>query len=162
MHEFGRMLGAGPPPGTTQPPLTDAGQADIPPWRMPHEVSVHLAQNPASTYTLLPAQIKYMRMPPKPENGYVSWWADVSSCNACKANMDAGPVEVGTAFPSGDYEPPAHDHCGCLLLISDAEAASMPDYPAYNQLRERYELWLRSQNWLDQRQVAELLAPGGK
>lgn len=33
----------------------------------------------------------------------------------CRRNADAGPVELGSAFPSGHATPPAHDDCRCAL-----------------------------------------------
>jgi hypothetical protein len=53
------------------------------------------------------------------EQGYTKlWWQceigeDV--CEKCLANMEASPIAMGDAFPSGDATPPAHPRCRCSL-----------------------------------------------
>lgn len=37
-------------------------------------------------------------------------------CPICVANAEAGPIPIGTTFPSGDAAPPAHPSCRCGLL----------------------------------------------
>ena len=37
-------------------------------------------------------------------------------CITCQDNEDAGPVAIGTPFPSGDLMPPAHPSCRCAPL----------------------------------------------
>jgi hypothetical protein len=52
------------------------------------------------------------------ENGVTQWsWATkgINVCELCIENESAGIVAVGTAFPSGDTEPPAHPSCACSL-----------------------------------------------
>jgi SPP1 gp7 family putative phage head morphogenesis protein len=41
---------------------------------------------------------------------------DTRVCPTCVGNADAGPVPIGTAFPSGDLAPPAHPSCRCSTL----------------------------------------------
>jgi 8-oxo-dGTP pyrophosphatase MutT (NUDIX family) len=44
------------------------------------------------------------------------WITDgVNACGPCAANAAAGPITVGSKFPSGHTAPPAHPHCGCHL-----------------------------------------------
>lgn len=54
------------------------------------------------------------RKPPKPGQ-LVSWMGMYPCQNICQPNVDVGPVPYGTVFPSGDTEPPAHEHCQCWL-----------------------------------------------
>ncbi|SRR5258708_5239779 len=55
----------------------------------------------------------------KPDPGdIVSWWAFADACQVCLDNDDAPPRPYGEPFPSGDIEPPAHDHCRCGLVSS--------------------------------------------
>jgi SPP1 gp7 family putative phage head morphogenesis protein len=42
-------------------------------------------------------------------------WAVSDPCNICAKN-DGAIVPIGTSFPSGDTQPPAHPHCRCVLL----------------------------------------------
>lgn len=39
-------------------------------------------------------------------------------CPICQENEDAGEIDIGEAFPSGDEEPPAHTNCRCYLIES--------------------------------------------
>ena len=41
---------------------------------------------------------------------------DQRVCVRCAANEAAGPVDVGTAFPSGETYPPGHPRCRCALI----------------------------------------------
>ncbi len=55
----------------------------------------------------------------KPDPGdIVSWWAFADASQVCLDNDDAPPRPYGEPFPSGDIEPPAHDHCRCGLVSS--------------------------------------------
>jgi hypothetical protein len=47
---------------------------------------------------------------------YVSWWAFADACEPCLDNAAAAPRPYGVPFPSGDVEPPMHDHCRCELV----------------------------------------------
>ena len=40
---------------------------------------------------------------------------DGDVCDDCLSNEDEGEVEIGSAFPTGDTEPPAHPNCRCYL-----------------------------------------------
>jgi SPP1 gp7 family putative phage head morphogenesis protein len=42
-------------------------------------------------------------------------WAVSDPCDICAKN-DGVIVPIGTSFPSGDTQPPAHPHCRCVLL----------------------------------------------
>jgi SPP1 gp7 family putative phage head morphogenesis protein len=42
-------------------------------------------------------------------------WAVSDPCAICAKN-DGAVVPIGTSFPSGDIQPPAHPHCRCVLL----------------------------------------------
>ena len=42
-------------------------------------------------------------------------WAVSDPCDICAKN-DGAIVTIGTSFPSGDTQPPAHPHCRCVLL----------------------------------------------
>jgi len=42
-------------------------------------------------------------------------WAVSDPCDICAKN-DGTIVPIGTSFPSGDTQPPAHPHCRCVLL----------------------------------------------
>jgi len=68
-------------------------------------------------------------------------WAVSDPCDICAKN-DGAIVPIGTSFPSGDTQPPAHPHCRCVLLpvipgmeeepvIPGAEITPMPDEMAY-------------------------------
>jgi SPP1 gp7 family putative phage head morphogenesis protein len=68
-------------------------------------------------------------------------WAVSDPCDICAKN-DGAVVPIGTSFPSGDTQPPAHPHCRCVLLpvipgmeeepvIPGAEITPMPDEMAY-------------------------------
>lgn len=48
----------------------------------------------------------------------VRWQLDPSSttCPRCIANAGAGPVPIGSSFPSGDRSAPAHPNCRCAVL----------------------------------------------
>jgi len=61
---------------------------------------------------------------------HVRWEVDPRSnvCVACHGNADAGPIPVGSPFPSGDIAPPAHPHCACSLLPAEAPTAPTSAY----------------------------------
>jgi hypothetical protein len=40
------------------------------------------------------------------------------ACQACRDNEDAGPVNVGDAFPSGDTNVPFHGGCRCNIIAA--------------------------------------------
>lgn len=42
-------------------------------------------------------------------------WLVAEGCDVCQENADAGPINIGDTFPSGDSEPPAHPNCMCAL-----------------------------------------------
>ncbi|MHA6764693.1 NUDIX hydrolase [Streptacidiphilus sp. PAMC 29251] len=48
----------------------------------------------------------------------VQWLIDPSGnvCPRCLANAGAGPVALGTTFPSGDRSVPAHPRCRCAVV----------------------------------------------
>lgn len=47
----------------------------------------------------------------------VEWSAiDDGTCDICPGNEEFGPVPLGSPFPSGDTEPPAHPNCRCALI----------------------------------------------
>lgn len=45
----------------------------------------------------------------------VEWLASPTSCDICQDNEDAGPIPMGSVFPSGDDAPPQHPHCVCSV-----------------------------------------------
>lgn len=48
---------------------------------------------------------------------HLAWQTDPDKpCPICVSNADAGPVPIGTAFPSGDYSPPVHPRCRCAIF----------------------------------------------
>lgn len=48
---------------------------------------------------------------------HLVWQTDPDKpCPICVSNADAGPVPIGTAFPSGDYSPPVHPRCRCAIF----------------------------------------------
>lgn len=47
----------------------------------------------------------------------VQWYASPGACPLCLANADAGPIPAGSAFPSGDKCPQAHNYCQCSVGI---------------------------------------------
>lgn len=42
-------------------------------------------------------------------------WLVAEPCEVCAENNEASPVPLGSEFPSGDTEPPAHPNCMCTL-----------------------------------------------
>jgi len=42
-------------------------------------------------------------------------WIGMEPCDECQENEDAGPIDMGSEFPSGDTEPPAHPNCRCTI-----------------------------------------------
>lgn len=49
----------------------------------------------------------------------IRWVADPDACEICKKNAEASPLPIGSEFPSGDTEPPAHPRCRCNLVPAD-------------------------------------------
>jgi len=43
----------------------------------------------------------------------VEWVNEPGACPICLDNADAGPVNIGDTFPSGDSQAPAHNRCRC-------------------------------------------------
>ena len=58
-------------------------------------------------------------------------WLALDPCEICAGNEDAGAVNVGDEFPSGDTEPPAHPNCRCSLVpvVDGADGADVADVP---------------------------------
>lgn len=46
----------------------------------------------------------------------VAWRTEPDACDICVANEDHGPIEIGSAFPSGDAAPPQHPRCRCNVV----------------------------------------------
>jgi SPP1 gp7 family putative phage head morphogenesis protein len=55
-------------------------------------------------------------------------WAVSDPCNICAKN-DGAVVPIGTSFPSGDTQPPAHPHCRCVLLPVIPGMEEEPEIP---------------------------------
>lgn len=55
-------------------------------------------------------------------------WAVSDPCDICAKN-DGAIVPIGTSFPSGDTQPPAHPHCRCVLLPVIPGMEEEPDMP---------------------------------
>ena len=55
-----------------------------------------------------------------------AWEVDDSSHDKddeCDDNADDGDIDIGDAFSTGDFAPPAHPNCNCTLVaVSDGEA----------------------------------------
>jgi hypothetical protein len=49
--------------------------------------------------------------------------------DACDLNVEAGPIPLGQAFPSGDECPPAHIGCCCGAVIAELNEAKRKDVP---------------------------------
>lgn len=47
--------------------------------------------------------------------------AQPGACSPCVLNAEAGPIPIGTAFPSGDTRPPYHGGCRCNIAQADNE-----------------------------------------
>jgi 8-oxo-dGTP pyrophosphatase MutT (NUDIX family) len=47
------------------------------------------------------------------------WLAHPGSCDVCLANEAAGVVPLGTPYPSGHTDVPAHPSCGCAIINGD-------------------------------------------
>jgi hypothetical protein len=37
----------------------------------------------------------------------------------CDLNVEAGPIPIGEAFPTGDEAPPAHPRCSCVAALAE-------------------------------------------
>jgi SPP1 gp7 family putative phage head morphogenesis protein len=59
------------------------------------------------------------------------WICDTAPCPECQDNAEAGTVEIGEDFPSGDDGPPAHPNCECALspVLNDEINPSTPGAP---------------------------------
>jgi SPP1 gp7 family putative phage head morphogenesis protein len=55
-------------------------------------------------------------------------WAVSDPCDICAKN-DGAVVPIGTSFPSGDTQPPAHPHCRCVLLPVIPGMEEEPEVP---------------------------------
>jgi len=55
-------------------------------------------------------------------------WAVSDPCDICAKN-DGAVVPIGTSFPSGDTQPPAHPHCRCVLLPVIPGMEEEPEIP---------------------------------
>lgn len=56
-------------------------------------------------------------------------WLVAEGCEICQGNADAGPINIGDTFPSGDTEPPAHPNCMCALASYYSPDESQSDLP---------------------------------
>ena len=54
----------------------------------------------------------------------VTWSGEDDACDICQANIDAGVIATGDAFPSGDSEPPCHPNDRCSVSPADLPDAS--------------------------------------
>ena len=56
-------------------------------------------------------------------------WLALEECEICAENADSDPVPVGSEFPSGDTEPPAHPNCRCTIapVIGGFQDATFTD-----------------------------------
>lgn len=53
------------------------------------------------------------------------WILGPAPCEVCQENADAGPIELGDMFPSGDDTVPAHPNCECAVVgIVEDEAGN--------------------------------------
>lgn len=52
---------------------------------------------------------------------------DQRICPACEANVEAGAIPIGNAFPSGAVFTPGHPLCRCAILPGDLPAGPVPD-----------------------------------
>lgn len=55
----------------------------------------------------------------KGEGPQKRWITSDDPCVVCQENADAGWIDEGDSFPSGDDEPPAHPNCECELETSE-------------------------------------------
>jgi len=54
-------------------------------------------------------------------------WLVAEGCPDCQDNADASPIDIGTEFPSGDTEPPAHPNCMCSLAPAEIDNSAYED-----------------------------------
>lgn len=54
-------------------------------------------------------------------------WLVAEGCSDCQDNADASPIDIGTEFPSGDTEPPAHPNCMCSLAPAEVDNSAYAD-----------------------------------
>jgi len=54
------------------------------------------------------------------ENSLKSWYVSDAHDNddTCDDNEDDGPIPINEPFQSGDFEPPAHIGCNCLMRLA--------------------------------------------
>jgi len=51
-------------------------------------------------------------------------------CDACRGNSEDSPVDMGEAFSSGDYAPPAHPNCRCAVQPNVATEITQDEFEA--------------------------------
>lgn len=51
----------------------------------------------------------------------VVWVVSPGACTLCMANADYGPVALGSAFPGGQTQAPAHPRCRCNVVPAESE-----------------------------------------
>lgn len=51
----------------------------------------------------------------------IVWVIEPDACSTCQANADAGPIDYGQLFQSGDDYPPAHPRCRCHVAPYEEE-----------------------------------------
>ena len=76
---------------------------------------------------------------------------DQRVCPLCAANDAAGPVDVGSEFPSGDTHPPGHPRCRCALIpvLDDIGKSARAELTGRDQL---HHYWTRGEGlakWAD-------------
>lgn len=49
-------------------------------------------------------------------------------CDACRGNSEDSPVDMGEAFSSGDYAPPAHPNCRCAVQPNVATEVTQDEF----------------------------------
>jgi len=49
-------------------------------------------------------------------------------CDACRGNSEDSPVDMGEAFSSGDYAPPAHPNCRCAVQPNVATEITQDEF----------------------------------
>lgn len=59
-------------------------------------------------------------------------WLVAEGCEDCQENADASPLPIDEAFPTGDFEPPAHPNCECAIapVFDDTDLPAVEDVPA--------------------------------
>ena len=54
-------------------------------------------------------------------------WLVAEGCQDCQDNADASPIDIGSEFPSGDTEPPAHPNCMCTIAPAAVDNSAYQD-----------------------------------